>query len=71
LGGWCALISQSLAVIVIGGLTTSTLLTLIVVPVAYDLLEGARDRVFGRESGEDNEPGGESAFEPDPVPEAV
>ena len=43
-----ALISQSLAVIVIGGLTTSTLLTLIVVPVAYDLLEGARERALGQ-----------------------
>ncbi|TLM98302.1 MAG: efflux RND transporter permease subunit [Actinobacteria bacterium] len=43
-----ALISQSLAVIVIGGLTTSTLLTLLVVPVAYDLLEGGKERVFGR-----------------------
>jgi len=42
-----ALISQSLAVIVIGGLTTSTLLTLIVVPVAYDLLEGAKERLLG------------------------
>ncbi len=42
-----ALISQSLAVVVIGGLTTSTLLTLVVVPVAYDLLEGAKDRIFG------------------------
>lgn len=37
------LISQSLAVIVIGGLTTSTLLTLVVVPVAYDVLEGAKE----------------------------
>ena len=42
-----ALISQSLAVIVIGGLTTSTLLTLVVVPVAYDLIEGAKDRLLG------------------------
>jgi HAE1 family hydrophobic/amphiphilic exporter-1 len=40
-----ALISQSLAVIVIGGLTTSTMLTLVVVPVAYDLLEGAKERL--------------------------
>lgn len=47
-----ALISQSLAVIVIGGLTTSTLLTLIVVPVAYDLLEGAKERLFGRRTAE-------------------
>jgi HAE1 family hydrophobic/amphiphilic exporter-1 len=43
-----ALISQSLAVIVIGGLTTSTMLTLIVVPVAYDLLEAGKERIFGR-----------------------
>ena len=43
-----ALISQSLAVIVIGGLTTSTLLTLLVVPVAYDLLEAAKDRMFSK-----------------------
>ncbi|MCP8969299.1 efflux RND transporter permease subunit [Ectobacillus ponti] len=33
-----ALLSQSLAIVVIGGLTTSTLLTLIVVPVVYELL---------------------------------
>lgn len=51
------LISQSLAVIVIGGLTTSTLLTLLVVPVAYNLLEGLRERIFG------------GAKEPQPVAE--
>jgi len=33
-----SLMSQSLAVVVIGGLITSTLLTLIVVPVMYELL---------------------------------
>ncbi len=48
-----ALISQGLAVIVIGGLTTSTMLTLIVVPVAYDLLEGGKERVFGRQTADD------------------
>lgn len=48
-----ALISQSLAVIVIGGLTSSTILTLIVVPVAYDLLEGAKERILGRPMAED------------------
>jgi HAE1 family hydrophobic/amphiphilic exporter-1 len=47
-----ALISQSLAVIVIGGLTTSTMLTLIVVPVAYDLLESGKERMFGRKVAE-------------------
>jgi len=57
-----ALISQSLAVIVIGGLTTSTLLTLIVVPVAYDLLEGGKERIFGKGDHGD-------AMEPEPTPE--
>ncbi|MDR7001097.1 efflux RND transporter permease subunit [Neobacillus niacini] len=33
-----ALLSQSLAIVVIGGLTTSTLLTLIVVPVVYEMI---------------------------------
>jgi multidrug efflux pump subunit AcrB len=42
------LISQSLAVIVIGGLTTSTLLTLVVVPVAYDVLEGAKEWILSK-----------------------
>jgi HAE1 family hydrophobic/amphiphilic exporter-1 len=46
-----ALISQGLAVIVIGGLTTSTALTLIVVPVAYDLLEGITERILGKRHG--------------------
>ncbi len=41
-----AMSSQSLAIIVVGGLTTSTALTLIVVPVVYDLLEGAKERVL-------------------------
>ena len=43
-----SLISQSLAVIVIGGLTTSTFLTLIVVPVAYEMLENMKLRVLNR-----------------------
>lgn len=38
-------ISRSLAVVVISGLTTSTLLTLIIVPVAYYILDGVRNRV--------------------------
>jgi HAE1 family hydrophobic/amphiphilic exporter-1 len=36
-----------LAIAVIGGLISATALTLIVVPVAYDLLESARDRLRG------------------------
>lgn len=37
-------ISQPLAIVVIGGLLSSTLLTLIVLPVLYDLVEGGRER---------------------------
>ncbi len=35
-----------MAVVVIGGLITSTVLTLVVVPVVYSLIEGLRHRVF-------------------------
>ena len=41
-GGGSQLISSSLALTVIGGLTTSTFLTLLVVPVGYSLLKGGR-----------------------------
>src|SRR6185436_18878438 len=34
-----------MAVVVIGGLVTSTLLTLVVVPVVFSLIEGLRDRL--------------------------
>ncbi|MCL6631360.1 MAG: efflux RND transporter permease subunit [Alicyclobacillus herbarius] len=44
-----ALISQGLAVVVIGGLVTSTLLTLIVVPVMYELLHLRQHRRERRE----------------------
>lgn len=39
------LISRSLAIVVISGLTTSTLLTLVIVPIAYTLLEQMRNRL--------------------------
>lgn len=39
------IISKGLAVVVIGGLTTSTLLTLLVVPVVYDLIHSFKKRV--------------------------
>ncbi len=41
-------ISKPLAIVVIGGLVSSTVLTLILVPVLYDLVEKARERVAGR-----------------------
>src|SRR5215207_7752432 len=43
-GGGNGLISSSLAITVIGGLATSTFLTLLVVPVGYSVLESARSR---------------------------
>ena len=55
-----------MAVVVIGGLATSTLLTLVVVPVVYSLIEGLRDRLRRRQPPvavviEDGAPGGGSA----------
>lgn len=44
-GGGSTLISSSLAIPVIGGLATSTFLTLLVVPVGYSVLESARSRL--------------------------
>ncbi|PUA38837.1 AcrB/AcrD/AcrF family protein [Paenibacillus elgii] len=40
-----ALISKGLAVVVIGGLTTSTLLTLVVVPVVYEIIHNMKTRL--------------------------
>jgi HAE1 family hydrophobic/amphiphilic exporter-1 len=37
-------ISQPLGVVVIGGLFSSTILTLIIVPVLYRLIEGRKER---------------------------
>jgi HAE1 family hydrophobic/amphiphilic exporter-1 len=41
-------ISQPLAVVVIGGLVSSTFLTLLVLPTLYNLVEGARERRAAR-----------------------
>lgn len=54
-GGGGGLISSSLAIPVLGGLVTSTLLTLLVVPVAYSLLKDGRRK----KSGGDGPPHGE------------
>jgi HAE1 family hydrophobic/amphiphilic exporter-1 len=43
-----AILSASLATVVIGGLLSSTILTLVVIPVAYSLIDGLRDRVHRR-----------------------
>lgn len=41
-------ISRPLAIVVIGGLVSSTILTLILVPVLYRLVEGSREKRAGR-----------------------
>jgi hydrophobic/amphiphilic exporter-1 (mainly G- bacteria), HAE1 family len=46
-GSGSGLISSSLGITVIGGLTTSTFLTLLVVPVGYSLVMGGRRRKKG------------------------
>lgn len=46
--GGGAFVSQSLAIVTIGGLATSTLLTLVLVPVLYTLYEGGRERWLRR-----------------------
>ena len=43
-GGGGVFISKPLAMVVIGGLVSSTLLTLILVPVLYQLIEGFKER---------------------------
>jgi len=46
-----SLISQGLAVVVIGGLTSSTFLTLFIVPIMYSILTGVKERVIGKRAG--------------------
>ncbi|WP_308466325.1 efflux RND transporter permease subunit [Rathayibacter soli] len=48
LTGHGGFISQPLAIVVIGGLVSSTLMTLIVLPTLYNLVEGARERRLAR-----------------------
>ena len=48
LTGGGVFISQPLAIVVIGGLISSTLLTLVLVPVLYSLVERFRDRLRNR-----------------------
>ncbi|HWV22678.1 MAG TPA: efflux RND transporter permease subunit [Thermomicrobiales bacterium] len=51
-----ALIASDLAVVVIGGLFTSTLLTLFVVPVVYELIGGWQERRANRHAVTPDEP---------------
>lgn len=50
--GRSGFISQPLAIVVIGGLVSSTVLTLIVLPTLYNLVEGAKERRRARRGGD-------------------
>jgi HAE1 family hydrophobic/amphiphilic exporter-1 len=50
LTGHGGFISQPLAIVVIGGLVSSTLLTLVVLPSLYYLVEGAKERRMERKA---------------------
>jgi HAE1 family hydrophobic/amphiphilic exporter-1 len=56
LTGHGGFISQPLAIVVIGGLVSSTLLTLVVLPTLYNLVEGARDRRRARKARRSGDP---------------
>lgn len=55
LTGHGGFISQPLAIVVIGGLVSSTLLTLVVLPVLYYLVEGAKERRTDRRAAKETE----------------
>ncbi len=57
-------ISQPLAIVVIGGLVSSTVLTLLVLPTLYNLVEGAKERRLARRAAGSTE-------EPDAAPGAL
>jgi HAE1 family hydrophobic/amphiphilic exporter-1 len=50
-------ISQPLAIVVIGGLVSSTFLTLIVLPTLFNLVEGAKERRAARRGDAPVDPG--------------
>ncbi|MBV1779757.1 efflux RND transporter permease subunit [Paeniglutamicibacter sp. ABSL32-1] len=56
LTGGGGFISRPLAVVVIGGLVSSTALTLVLVPVLYHLVEGAKERAAARRAERDSRP---------------
>jgi len=54
--GHSGFISQPLAIVVIGGLVSSTFMTLIVLPTLYNLVEGAKERREKRRGGGPTDP---------------
>lgn len=57
-----ALMTKSLAIVVIGGLITSTVLTLIVVPIGYELLYRIKKEFFTPDTEEQEREPGEDMF---------
>ncbi|MGA5566447.1 efflux RND transporter permease subunit [Streptomyces platensis] len=62
-------ISQPLAVVVIGGLITSTLLTLLLVPTLYAMIELRKERRAAKKAAKRSGPAGPQAEESDRAPE--
>ena len=67
LTGTGGFISQPLAVVVIGGLVSSTALTLVVLPVLYDLVEGGRERRRLKRAAKTTEAMAEAQAQPGPA----
>lgn len=62
-------IAQPLALVVIGGLISSTALTLILVPVLYLLVEGSKERTRARAATEETPTAPEAGEQPTSAPE--
>ncbi|MCU1531731.1 MAG: hydrogenase expression protein [Arthrobacter sp.] len=69
LTGGGGFISQPLAIVVIGGLISSTALTLVLVPVLYRLVEGRREQKALRRTGRHAAPAAVRGDFPDDFPE--
>ena len=65
LTGHGGFISQPLAIVVIGGLVSSTVLTLVVLPVLYYLVEGGRQRRKAKRAAKAEGAGGGASAGPD------
>lgn len=66
-----SIIAEELATVVIGGLFTSTFLTLLVIPVIYSLVEGGKDgfrRRFGSGGATEADAAADDAREAQPIP---